>query len=93
VRLQAGLIVQLARAAHQLETLLRARGHGRNIEQVDAELGDARTGIFYVYVVGDDEPMTIVIDFEQPMTEQEFEAQRPVLLAGLLSLMPVSPTH
>ena len=88
--------MQLARAAHDFETLVRARAqHGRSVdvEQVDVELGEACTACAFIYFRGDDEPMLLLVDLEQPMDENTFELNRDALLLGLLSVVPVSPVH
>jgi hypothetical protein len=61
--------VQTARAAFELETLIQARAKAERptvIEQVDCELGDENTACAYVYFRGDDEPLMVLVDFEEP---------------------------
>ena len=86
--------MRLVEARFEVERMVQARGlHGCSIEveAVGCELADASTVVAYIYFMGDEEPLTLVIDLEAPVTEETLD--RDALSQALLSSSPAPSVH
>jgi hypothetical protein len=81
--------MQIAEASFTIE---RARiERGCDVEQVDIEFADPRTAMMFIYFVGDEEPLMLLVDLPTLTSEATFD--RDALKQALLGSAPAPSVH